>query len=73
MIQLYQCLLLHHTSCCMGLPYAPNSAAQVLQMEGTLGLEALGLWGMEVSEEAGGLGKVVHYHLTAPFTVFPLP
>lgn len=46
---LLQSYLLHHTSYWKGLPYAPNSAAQILQMEGILGLEALGLWGIEVS------------------------
>lgn len=34
----------------------PPPPAQILQMEGLLGLEALGLWGTEVSGEAGGLG-----------------
>lgn len=29
----------------MRLPYASNSEAQSLQMEGILSLEALGLWG----------------------------
>lgn len=46
---LLQSYLLHHTSYWKGLPYAPNPAAQILQMEGILGLEALGLWGIEVS------------------------